>query len=211
MPETNVLTVLNQMEAWAGAGQQTHWIGTSPAAVNNFRQWATGAVAAMPNFGNAVVSCFEVILLAAATTHVITQPTLNQHYVYANGLQGGPLGWARRWAANLAGATGAPAPLAELQNRAKVYDLAQRNLPSKGDIVLFNLSPAQYNFHHVAIATGLTYNNHTGLLSFYGAGPNQMTQVIRTSIERMLGVGGQCYMVGGVSAVYYMHPAWQFL
>ena len=211
MPETKVDTVFNQMEAWVAGGQSTPWIGTSPAAGNNFRQWATGSLAAMPNFGNAEVSCFEVILLAAAVSEVIARATLNQYYAYANGLQGGPVGWARRWAANLAGATGVAAPVPQLQIRVQVYDLAQGNLPRKGDIVLFNLSGTPYNFHHVAIATGITFNNHTGILSFYGTGPNQMTHVIRTSIERMLAFGGQCHMVGGVATVYYMRPAWQFL
>jgi hypothetical protein len=210
MPETKVDTVFNQMEAWAAAAQLTPWVGTSPVGQNNFRQWATGAIAAMPAVGIAAVSCFEVILLAAAINQVITQPRLNTYYAYAGGLQGGPVGWARRWAANLAGATGAVAPQVQLQQRLSVYNLANGDVPRKGDIVLFNLSNAAYNFHHVAIATGLTYNGHTGLLSFYGAGANQMTPVIRTSIERMLAQGGQCYMMGGNSTVYYMHPPWQF-
>ncbi|MEA2777893.1 MAG: hypothetical protein QOF90_3299, partial [Acetobacteraceae bacterium] len=30
------------------------------------------------------------------------------------------------------------------------------------------------------------------------------------NVERMLAQGGQCYMMGGNSTVYYMHPPWQF-
>lgn len=204
MPSTTSDRVYNRLNSWLNI--QTPWLPTSIAQGGTFRAWATGVAAPPPGFPGVTASCFEIVLAAAALSNVRNQGWYSGMYNYADGAIG-VTNWMRRWTANLVGLTGHNGPLANVINRLEPYNAAN-NVPVRGDIVFFNMSGTAGLFHHVAVATGLTYNGHSGILSFFGAGPNQNTPVIRTSIERMVALGGQCHQWGAATNVFFARPPW---
>ncbi len=200
MPSLASERVFNRVNSWVNL--QNPWIPTSIQVGGDFRAWATGGPALVPPYGNTSCSCFEMILLAAALEGARPQNWFNGLYQYAGGAQG-VMNWMRRWTRNLFGQN-----VTQLNVQQYLYDV-NGNVPVKGDIVLFNQAPNAVGiFHHVAIATGLTYNGHSGVLSFYGANSNAPTPVIRTSIERLTAQGGQVFMQQGQVDIYFARPRW---
>jgi hypothetical protein len=193
MASSQALRTLRLMESWVG--RTTLWVPTARNVQSAFQQWASGAGGAVPAFGApTTVSCFEIVMLAAALSGAKPHAWFQQRYTNVNATPN-PIAWLKGWYRALSGGVG------------NIQPYSANNHPAPGDIVFFNQGVANNMFHHVALATGMSYNGAV-VLSFYGNASNAPTNVIRTTIETMVSPGGQCYQMGGNTRVFFSKPRW---